>query len=139
MDIRKFPDMPPKDRKEEYVYQPCDVMPPVGENLIAHLLYHPDEANEVGITCLRAPKKGRQKLTVCPQEGTSLGWGLHFVEGWAAFRVWFLILSIFSFGSLVFGVCWAVLKHDLQGAFGVSAWMITLIGIVLRTLQAGLE
>lgn len=139
MDIRKFPDMPPNDRREEYIYQTCDLMPPVGENLMAHLLYHPDEANELGIICLRAPKKRKEKLTVCPRQGTCLGWGLHFVEGWVAFRVWFLILAIFSFGSLVFGVCWTVLKHDLQGAFGVSAWILTLIGIVLGTLQAGLE
>ena len=138
MDIRKAPDMPPESRKEDYVYWPCDLLPPVGENLMAHLFHHPDEAHELGITCLRAPKKRKDKLIISPAEGTTLGWGLYLVEGWAAFRVWMLVLMLFSVGSLIFGVCWAVLKHDLQGAFGVSAWIVSLGGLIFGTIQAGL-
>lgn len=129
--------MPPDARKEEYIYQPCDVVPPVGETLMAHLLYHPEEANELGITCLRAPKKRNERLTICPREGTRLGWGLHFVEGWILFRIWVLLLSLFGIASLVFGICWAVFKHDVQGAFGVSAYLMTLLGLIVGTLQAG--
>ena len=71
-------------------------------------------------------------------EATTLGWGLHLVEGWAAFRVWLLVLHFLGVGSLTCGVCWTVLKHDLQGAFGVSAWIVTLGALVLGTVQAGL-
>ena len=131
--------MPPEARKEDYVYQPCDVMPPVGEHLMAHLFHHPDEANDLGITFIRAPKKRKEKLTICSQEGISTGWGLHFVESWAMLHVWILILLMFGIGSLIFGVCWAVLKQDVQGAFGVAAWMTTLVGIGVGVLQAEYE
>ncbi|KAL8780100.1 MAG: hypothetical protein Q9213_006622 [Squamulea squamosa] len=57
VDVRKLPDMPPEARKDEYLYQPCDLLPPIGENFMTHLFHHPHEANEKAITFLRAPKK----------------------------------------------------------------------------------
>lgn len=130
--------MPPDTKKDEYLYQSYDLLPPVGENLMAHLFHHPEDANEVSITCLRAPKKRKAKLTVCPQQGTSVGWGIHLVEGWVVRRVLLLCLALFVVGSLVFGICWAIFKHDLQGAFGVAAYMVTLMGLAVGCLQAGL-
>lgn len=138
VDIRKVPDMPSESWREEYSYWPCDLMPPVGERLMAHLFYHPEEANELGITVLRAPKKRKEKLIIHGTEGTKLGWGLHLVEGWEPFRIWMVVLVFFDGGSLVFGICWSVFKHDLQVAFGVSAWIVTLGGLILGTLQTGL-
>ena len=136
VDIRKVPDMPPENRKDEYLYQPYDLVPPVGEHLMAHLFHHPEDANEKSITCLRAPKKRKVKLSVCPQQGTSVGWGIHLVEGWVISRLWLLALLIFLIGSLVFGICWATLEHDVQGAFGVSAYLVAFAGLVAGTLQA---
>ena len=138
VDIRKVPDMPPESKKDEYLYQPYDLVPPVGENLMAHLFHHPEDANETSITCLRAPKKRKMKLTVCPRQGTSLGWGIHLVEGWVVSRLWLLGLMLFTIGSLVFGVCWSVFRHDVQGAFSIAAYMVTLMGIMVGTLQAAL-
>ncbi|KAF6224608.1 hypothetical protein HO173_012951 [Letharia columbiana] len=128
--------MPPETRKHEYLYQPCDLVPPVGEKLMAHLFHHPEDANERSITCLRAPKKRKAKLSVCPQQGTSVGWGIHLVEGWVVARVWLLILILFIFGSLAFGICWAALQHDVQTAFAVSAYIVSLGGLVAGTMQA---
>lgn len=136
VDIRKVPDMPPETRKHEYLYQPCDLLPPVGENLMAHLFHHPEDANESSITCLRAPKRREAKLSVCPQQGTSVGWGVHLVEGWVVARVWLLVLVLFLVGSLAFGICWAELRHDVQTAFGVSAYIMAFGGLVAGTLQA---
>lgn len=128
--------MPPENKKHEYLYQPCDLVPPVGENLMAHLFHHPEDANEASITCLRAPKKRKAKLSVCPQQGTSVGWGIHLVEGWVVARVWLLVLVLFLVGSLAFGVCWAALRRDVQGAFGVAAYVVALGGLVAGTVQA---
>ena len=136
VDFRNFPDMPPEARKEEYDYKRCDKLPPISEDMMAHLSHNPDEANEYGITCLRASKMRMEKLTVSSQEVISTGWGLHFVESWAMIQIWILILCIFGTGSLIFGICWAVLKHDVEGAFEVAAWMTTLIGIACGILQA---
>ena len=127
--------MPPEAKRDEYVYEPYDLIPPVGENLMAHLFYHPEHANEQAITCLRAPKKRKERLTVCPQHGTSVGWGIHLVEGWVVQRIWLLCLGLFITGSLAFGVCWTILKHDIQGAFAVAAWIIALVGLIAGCLQ----
>ncbi len=54
-------------------------------------------------------------------------------------RVWFLILTLFTIGSLVFGICWAILQHDLQGAFGVSAYIVSFMGLLVGTVQASLD
>lgn len=136
VDIRKVPDMPSETKKHEYLYQPCDLVPPVGENLMAHLFHHPEDANERSTTCLRAPKKRKAKLSICPQQGTSVGWGIHLVEGWVVARVWLLFLILFFGGSLAFGICWAVLQRDVQTAFGVSAYIVALGGLLAGTVQA---
>lgn len=131
--------MPPETKRDEYLYQPYDLLPPVGGELMAHLFNHPEHANDISITCLRTPKKRKSKLTVCPRQGTSVGWGIQLVEGWVPFRVWMLVLFLFVLGSLVFGICWTVLEHDIQGAFAVAAYMVTLMGLVVGTVQAGLN
>ena len=137
VDIRKVPDVPPETKNDEYLYQPCDLIPPVGEHLMTHLFHHPEDANDQrAITFLRTPKKRKQKLMVCPQQGTSIGWGIHLVEGWVLKRVWLLALCFFIVGSMVFAVCWSVLEKDLQGAFGVSAYVVAFVGLVLGTIHA---
>ncbi|KAI4257257.1 MAG: hypothetical protein L6R42_005781 [Xanthoria sp. 1 TBL-2021] len=136
VDVRKVPDMPPESRKEEYVYQSCDLIPPIGENLMTHLFHHPHEANEKAITFIRSPKKRKQRLTVCAQMGTSLGWGIHLIEGWAWTRILLLSLALLLLGSLVFAISWSVLKHDLQGAFGVAAYLVALVALSIGTVQA---
>ncbi len=128
--------MPPESRKEEYLYQTCDLIPPIGENLMTHLFHHPHEANERAITFIRSPKKRKQRLVVCPQIGTSLGWGIHLVECWAWTKIWLLSLTLFLLSSLVFAISWSVLKHDLQGAFGVAAYFVALVALGIGTVQA---
>lgn len=82
------------------------------------------------------PKNADKKLSVCPQQGTSVGWGIHLVEGWVTSRLWALFFSLFVLASLLFGVFWSTFKHDVQGAFGVSAWILSLAVLTIGTLQA---
>ena len=129
--------MPPEKRKDEYIYQGCDLIPPVGEHLLTHLFHHPEHANnESALVLSRTPKKRKQKLTVYPMQGVNIGWGIHLVEGWAPKRVWLLFLVFFVIGSIVFAICWSILKKDLQGAFAISAYIVALTGLVLGTLTA---
>ena len=103
---------------------------------MAHLFHHPEDASKKSITCVPAPRKRKVKLTICPQQGTSVGWGIHPVEGWVVSRLWLLALLLFVFSSFIFGVCWAILRHDVQGAFEISAYMLALAVLVIGTLQA---
>lgn len=50
--------------------------------------------------------------------------------------VWLLTLVLFVIGSLVFGVCWIIWEHDIQGAFPVAAYIVALAGLIAETLQA---
>ncbi|KAL8749241.1 MAG: hypothetical protein Q9199_007808 [Rusavskia elegans] len=139
VDVRKVPDMPPESRKDEYLYQPCDLIPPIGENLMTHLFHHPHEANERAITIMRSPKKRKQRLAICPQMGTNIGWGIHLVEGWAMTKLWLLALVISSIGGIVFAVTWSVVKRDIQAAFAVAAYFAALFGLGVGTVQAYLH
>lgn len=128
-DIRKCPDMPPIG-SSEYDFEPSELLPPVGSNYLLHLFKHPEDYDGELITYLRSPKKhgGRLQLGV--------GWGIHLVEGFLPSRVWLLMGGLFALGSLVFGVVWACRQQDVQGAFGVAAWMVTVAGLGMGYLQA---
>lgn len=104
---------------------------------MTHYFHHPECANDQQpVAFLRTPKKRRDKLVICPQKGTSVGWGLQTVEGWRFGRLWLLALAFVGLGTMVFAVCWSVFGKDLQGAFAVSAYIVGLIGLGLGTVQA---
>ncbi|KAK0297232.1 hypothetical protein LTS00_003953 [Friedmanniomyces endolithicus] len=130
-DIRKCPDVPMAGHSE-YDFEPGDLLPPVGSNYLLHLFKHPEDYDGERITYLRAPKKtGRLQLGV--------GWGINLVEGFEASKVWLMISAFFATGSLVFAIAWAWKKQDVQGAFGVAAWVCTLAALVMGWFQASLE
>ena len=60
---------------------PAEVIPPVGENHLMHLYDHPEDAEDSAICLDKVPKKMRERLRMCPQRGTGIGWGIYFVEG----------------------------------------------------------
>lgn len=125
-----MPDVPLKGRPD-YNFEPSDLLPPVGSHYLLHLFKHPEDYDGELITYLRAPKRnGRLQLGV--------GWGINLVEGFLADKVWIWMSAMFAFGSLVFGVVYAIKKADVQGAFGVAAWIVTLGALAAGWLQASL-
>ena len=139
VDVRKVPDIPPETKKDGYSYQACDLVPPVGERLMTHLFHHPECANnEQPVAFLRTPKKKNEKLAVSPQIGTRVGWGIQIIEGWIVGRLWLLAFTFVVLGTTVFAICWSVLEKDLQGAFAVSAYAVTVVGLITGTIQTHL-
>lgn len=102
---------------------------------MAHFFHNPEHAMEASITCLRTPKKRKNKLEICPIQGTKVGWGIQIVEGWIISRIWLLALAFFLVGSLVFGVCWSIFEKDVQGAFGVAAYIVALLALLVGSVQ----
>ncbi|KAL8853324.1 MAG: hypothetical protein Q9221_001800 [Calogaya cf. arnoldii] len=140
-DIHKTDEIiPPESRKHEYRYNPipAEIIPPIGPNHMMHLYHHPEDA-EVEATCMdKIPKKLREKLRLCPNQGTRLGWGIYFVEG----LNWLMIWILGSTGlvlSILFGVIWTLLKDDMQGGFGVAACMMMSFGFTVGILQTAFE
>lgn len=131
VDIRKCPDMPPK--QTGYDFEPHDLVPPVGAQYLMHLFAHPEDYDSEFITYARAPKKRNARLDV------GVGWGINLVEGFLADRVWMLVMGFFVLGSTVFAVVWACKRgEDVQGAFGVASWMLTLAVLFVGWAQASL-
>lgn len=129
-DIRKSPDVPPS-ATSDYSFEPGDLLPPVGSHYLLHLFKHPEDYDGELITYLRAPKKNG-RLTL------GRGWGISLVEGFEAAKVWLMVSTFFAIGSLVFAITWAYKRHDVQGAFGVAAWICALAGLAVGWLQASL-
>lgn len=46
------------------------------------------------------------------------------------------VFLLFLLGSLLFAILWTTLKMDIQGAFGVSSYMVTASGIFLAWLAS---
>lgn len=139
-DIRATPSMPPvaaaasekAPSPHPYSFEPVDLMPPVGSAYLLHLFRHPEDYDGELITYLRSPKR-RERLE------TGMGWGINLVEGFLAQKVWAVVMACFGIGSAVFAAVWTIQKRDVQGAFGVAGWVVTLAGLVLGGLQAWLD
>lgn len=72
--------------------------------------------------------KGELKGTVGrPVEG----WGIHYQEGWDFDTVIGIVLGVFLLASLLFAILWSHFELDIQGAFGVSSYMVTATGIFI--------
>lgn len=139
-DIRATPSMPPMSSsvndkspsQHPYTFETVDLLPPVGSHYLLHLFKHPEDYDGELITYLRAPKR-RERLEF------GMGWGINLVEGFLAQKVWAVLIAGFGVGSAVFGILWTIKKDDVQGAFGVAGWIVTLAALVLGALQAWLE
>ena len=128
--------MPPETRRDEYLYEPSDLMPPLGEALMTHWFYHPEEAWQIHYAYSLLPKKRKGELEVDLNQGPRVGWGIQIIEGWMISRLWHLSLSLLVCGSLIFALCWTLLEHDIQGAFGVSAYIVTFLTFAIVASQA---
>ncbi|PVH98480.1 hypothetical protein DM02DRAFT_45421 [Periconia macrospinosa] len=139
-DIRAVPSMPPvsspssekSPSQHPYTFVPHDLMPPVGSAYLMHLFKHPEDYEGENSTYQRAPKR-RERL------GSGMGWGINLVEGFQAQKVWAVIMLGFGIGSAVFAVLWTMKRGDVQGAFGVASWIVTLAGLGVAGLQAWLD
>lgn len=59
------------------------------------------------------------------------GWGIYYQEGWDKDIITLVVFAVFLVASLVFGVLWSKYKMDVQGAFGVSAYIMAACGIAI--------
>ena len=44
--------------------------------------------------------------------------------------------AFFALASLAFVIAWACKRHDIQGASGIAAWMVSLVILLFGWLQA---
>ncbi|KAF2122691.1 hypothetical protein BDV96DRAFT_561211 [Lophiotrema nucula] len=108
--------------------------PPLPPNLLKHLFSQPDciRPNQTRILD-QAPKKINGPLPGTGTEQQSF-WGIDFEEGWNHEKITWIALFIFGLGSSLFAVLWSVFRWDVQGAFGVASWWVTLCTLLLTLL-----
>ena len=130
--------LPPKNR-EDYRYSPTppEIIPPVGENLLMHLYEHPEDADDDTFCLDRIPKKWRERL-LRPWRGGGIGSGVHLKKGLNLKKTCiFGLLSLFF--SALFRVIWSVKRDDIQGEFGVAAFLMAALTFTTGIVQATLE
>ena len=102
--------------------------------MLRHMLKCPDKINEKSTWIYNlVPKRTTGELKADLDQPTD-GWGFYFQEGWDFDLIITISFVVFMLGSLLFGICWSVLEHDIQGAFGVSAYMVTACGLFVAFL-----
>lgn len=138
VDIRKCLDILAKTNNE-YSFLLSDLIPPVGERYLMHLFHHPEDYEDELITYERLPKKRGMKLRVGQRADVGIGWGIHLVEDFLAYKIWSFFTSFFVVVSLIFGIVWAARKGDVQGAFGVAAYISALSTMIIGCCIAYLE
>lgn len=120
-----------------------DDWPPVCPERMAHLLFSPGCVTEGSTFNFdKVPKKLDCRLRERTDGEPSPGWGLYFQEDLdisAMIGVVFLILFL---ASLLFLILWTILKDDVQGASGVSAYIAAVAsmgGIWIATKSRSFE
>jgi hypothetical protein len=110
------------------------VVPVLGPRMLTSDFIDPGSINRTQKTTLnQLPKRICGVLKATP-EAQERGWGLHIEEDWHWPTLYCCFFVMCSF-SLLFGNIWSVKKDDIQGAFAVSAWVLTL-GAMLITSMA---
>ena len=64
-------------------------------------------------------------------EQEEIGWGIHFQEGWHWRSVYLVVVVLVVLFGGVFGIVWSITKGDIQGAFAISSFSVTLGSLLL--------
>lgn len=73
---------------------------------------------------------------MCPPYQFGLGWGIEFEEGWCMDSVIRWIATIFVAAATVFLVCWWRMRHDVQGASGIAAVLVSYATLIITMFTA---
>lgn len=133
VDVQNCPDVPNETQAfDNYTFDPlpAETNPPIGPNLLAHLLEHPGHAEVLPVLYRKSPKKLRAKLEACPQKGSAAGWGIEFVEGLNWFTI-FLCGCMGFLAALLSAIIWSVVRNDVQGGFAIAGFMLAFLGFCL--------
>jgi hypothetical protein len=118
---------------------PLNSGPPVLPGIMGHFFSNPSCIPKENTAILAfLPRRICGMLQESINEATD-GWGIYYEEGWNRGLITMLLFVGFALGSLLFGTLWSYYRLDIQGAFGVSAWLLTACGILISmvAMRAG--
>ncbi|RGP78939.1 transcription factor c2h2 [Fusarium longipes] len=123
VNVQQCPSLPASQARTEYDFEQCDTDPPVGPNLLLHLFENPEHAEVLPVLFNRIPKKLGKRLCACPRKGSSVGWGIRFVEGLDPLAVFLCGCAGFVV-SLAVSLVYTLVMDDIQGGFAIGAHML---------------
>ncbi|KAK2609443.1 hypothetical protein N8I77_002940 [Diaporthe amygdali] len=141
VDIQRCPDVPSESQAHNtYSFDPlpAETNPPIGPNLLTHLLEHPEDAEVLPVLYRKFPKKLRAKLQACPQKGSAVGWGVQFVEGLNWFAVFLCGCSGFL-AALILATIWSLVRSDVQGGFAIAGFMLAFLGFCMGIAKTEIQ
>jgi hypothetical protein len=118
---------------------PPKTLPPIPPEYLAMLFHCPSETHKDDTWVLNQLPKRTCGLLQGTSGQPAQGWGIYYEEGWDRDLIILTVFVVFLSASLLFGVLWSKYHSDLQAAFGVSAWMATMGGILITLLVPQLE
>jgi hypothetical protein len=129
VDIRALHVISPDDLSASYCYERSTLMPPIGSNLPMHFFHCPEDASAITPCFQKIPKKRKEKLSICPVKGISLGLGLCFHERWSWRKI--LVWSCLMFVLSSIGVCVLYWKFEykIQDAIALGTFTLACFGI----------
>ncbi len=120
---------------------PLDMVPPIAAEHLVHLLKAECSASwQAGSFYLdQLPRKKDKPLKFAVSahltHDANVGYGLRFVESPdSSFIVTFLFVITLIVGT-VFGVSWTVFEKDLQGAWAIAAYFVSVMALAVVTWQ----
>ncbi|KAF3045542.1 hypothetical protein E8E12_009520 [Didymella heteroderae] len=132
--------LPPRARVEptdtaEYHCQPVPpkTFPPVPPEYLLSLFTCQEQSHQMSRWIVEQLRKRTWGELFGKPEQPAEGWGIYYREGWDTGLI-AIVVFLLLFASLLFSILWATLKDDIQGAFGVGAWMVGIGGALLAVI-----
>jgi hypothetical protein len=130
---------PSPDAEYRCIPGPPATYPPVPSEHLLMLFTCPSYAHEDDDWILRQlPKRICGELQGKAGQPAE-GWGIYYKEGWDRDMITLVVFVVFLVASLVFGILWSVFKFDVQGAFGVAAYMVGVCAILVPLIAMRAE
>jgi hypothetical protein len=104
--------------------------PAIGTQRLTHYFLNPECVEVTQKTILaQLPKRVGHLSASSDQE--EIGWGIHFQESWHWRTINFVVGILVASFSLIFGIVWSISKGDIQDAFAISSFWLTLGSLLL--------
>ncbi|KAJ8065344.1 hypothetical protein OCU04_006032 [Sclerotinia nivalis] len=132
-------DVPPTTNEYDFVPPPPPKMvPPIGSEHMLHLFQNCPAISQVNSSFYlrRIPRRKIEPIVFKANSlDDNLGWGLHFVEGLNTSLAMTFMFIVSSILGIAFAICWIMLEKDIEGAFGVAAYVTSVATLAVMTWQ----
>ncbi|KAB8296949.1 hypothetical protein EYC80_002357 [Monilinia laxa] len=132
-------DLPPTTIEYDFTPPPPPKMvPPIGPEHMLHLFQNCPSISQIDsdFYLQRIPRRKIEPIVFKSHSlDDNLGWGLHFVEGINTALAITVMFTLSSILGIVFAICWTIFEKDVQGAFGVAAYITSVITLAAMTWQ----